>query len=131
MEIIFELIFSFLIEIIGEGLFQLLVELVVRSLGSTLGLSKPDRPILSLLGYILLATAGAFISIAIFKNHFIKNETLRIVNLIIAPIILGLMMKFRGKKLEHKNIISIRLDSFWYGYVFALTFALIRLIFSE
>jgi hypothetical protein len=131
MEIIFELIFSFLIEIIGEGLFQLLVELGVRSLGSNLGISKPEKPILSLLGYILLATAGAFISIAIFKNHFIKNETLRIVNLIIAPIILGLMMKFRGKKLEHKNINTIRLDSFWYGYVFALTFALIRLLFSE
>lgn len=33
-------------------------------------------------------------------------------------------MKIRGNKLELNNVSSIRLDSFWYGYIFALTFRL-------
>lgn len=131
MEIIFEFIFSFLIELFGQVLFELLAESGLRSISNALGMSKPKKKYLSLLGYILLASVGALVSIFFFKEHFIKNESLRIINLFITPIILGMIMKFRGKKLEGNDLESIRLDSFWYGYVFALTFALIRYFYSH
>jgi len=130
MEIIFEAIFFFLLELVGQVFFELFAELGLRSIGNALGFSKPKNRYLSFLGYIIIASLGAMVSILIFKEHFIKNEAMRIANLILTPIVLGIIMKYRGKKLELNNVSSIRLDSFWYGYVFALTFALVRFFYA-
>ena len=130
MEIIFEIIFNFLIEMVAQIFIELTAEMGIRKIGDAFDLSKPKNPIFSLMGYIILAVCCAFISLHFFKDHFIKNESLRLLNLVITPILVGMIMNLRGKVLMKRNQNTIRLDSFWYGFSFALTFGLIRHIFS-
>jgi hypothetical protein len=131
MDIIFEFIVSFLTELGGPLIFELLAELGLRSAASALGKDKEIHPIFSLFGYIFLALICSSISIAIHRGHYIKNVNLQYLNLVISPVLIGLIMKYRGKYLHAKDKKTIRLDSFWYGYVFALTFSLVRFIYGN
>ena len=131
MEIIFEIIFHFFIEVLGQAFFELVAELGLRGIGNATGWEKPRSPYMSLIGYVILATVCGAISILFFKNHFIKNEELRIINLLLTPVLLGLIMHFKGKRMDIRHINKIRLDSFWFGFSFALSFGLVRYFFAK
>lgn len=131
MEIIFEVIVQILIEIFGQILFELLAEFGIRSTSNALGLQKPKNPLLAAIGYILLAGLGAAISLYVFPTHFVKRAELRVMNLILTPVAVGLIMGIRGKILLKKQKEPIRIDSFFYGFLFALTFAAIRFFFVQ
>ncbi len=126
MDIIFEFVISFLTELGGPLIFELLAELGLRSAASALGHEKEIHPFFTLIGYIVLALICASISIAIHRGHYIKDVNLQYLHLAISPILVGLIMKYRGKFLQSKEKKAIRLDSFLYGYAFALTFSLVR-----
>ena len=126
MEIIFEFIFGFISELFGQVLVEVLAELGIRSIWNSLGKERPKNFLMSLLGYIILAALAGFISLYIFKHQIIGNENLRILNLIVTPFIAGYLMHLKGKSLVSKDKPTIRLDSFWYGYAFALVFGLVR-----
>lgn len=131
MEIIFEVIIQILAETIGQILFELLAEFGIRSISNALGFKKPKNPLLAAFGYIILGGVAAAISLYVFPSHFVKSANLRIVNLVLTPIAVGLFMGIRGKTLLKNHKEPIRIDSFLYGYLFALTFAAIRLFFVQ
>lgn len=131
MEIIFEVILSFLLEFGGQLLLELLAEFGIRGVSNVLGIEKPRRPLFAFAGYILLAAIAATFSLFIFEEHFFQVRHFQIMNLIVTPVLVGLLMKLRGRILEKHNKKVIRIDSFWYGYVFALTFALVRFFFAK
>ena len=123
MEIVFEL----LIQIIAE----LLAEFGIRGTKNALGLEKPKNPFLSTFGYLILASIGAGISLLIFPNHHLDKIEYRILNLVLTPLLIGYVMSVRGKILTQKMKDPIKLDTFAYGYLFALTFGLIRFFFAH
>lgn len=131
MDIIFEFIINFVVELGGPLLFELLAELGLRSSAHVLSKDKEIHPFFSLLGYVSLAFICASISIAIHRGHYIKDINHQYLNLAISPVIIGLIMKYRGHYLKGKDKKAIRLDSFWYGYAFALTFSLVRFYFGN
>lgn len=131
MEIILEAILYIFSEILGQAILELLAELGIRSISNALGRQKPQNPILAMIGYVLLAALGSGISLLVFKEHFLKNNNLRIANLLITPIVVGLFMKYRREKLEAKYINPIRINTFWYGFLFAFTFTLIRFFYAR
>jgi hypothetical protein len=104
----------------------MLAELGIRSVGNSLGIDRPKNFLMSLIGYVILAALAGFISLYIFKHQIIANDNLRILNLIVTPFIAGYLMHLKGKYLISKNKPTIRLDSFWYGYAFALVFGAVR-----
>lgn len=131
MDILIEFIINFVIELGGPLIFELLAELGLRSAAHVLSKDKEIHPFFSLVGYIFLALICSSISIAIHRGHYIKDVNLQYLNLAVSPVLIGLIMKYRGQWLRSKEKKAIRLDSFWYGYAFALTFSLIRFVYGK
>lgn len=126
MDFIFELLFAFLVELLPQLFVELLAEFGIRSISSVFTNQKPVNKYFSFFGYVILAALLGYISIAIKPTPFLKNQSLQMVNLIVGPILIGIIMSLKGKMLTRSNKSPIRLDSFIYGFSFALTYSLTR-----
>lgn len=133
MEIIAEIILQivwWIVQFLGELLLQafgeLIAELIGRSLKEPFRRPEPIHPSLAAIGYGILGAIAGAISLWVLPSLFISAEWLRIVNLIATPLVAGLMMDRLGAWREMKNQETIRLDTFAYGLVFALSMALVR-----
>jgi hypothetical protein len=79
---------------------------------------------------ILGAVAGG-ISLLIHAEHFTKSMEMRIAVLGLVPFAVGGVMAWLGSWRARRGQDLIRLDKFMYGYLFALSVALVRFFFAE
>ena len=127
LELILSIVFEFVLEIAG----QLLLELGLRSLGETL-MSREDRsPIFAGVGYGLLGLIAGGLSLLIFPNAFATSERFHGISLLITPVLAGLFMAGVGWLRERRGQETIRLESFLYGYIFALPMAIVRFLYTS
>lgn len=127
MEIIFELIFEGVLYITGD----LLVELGARSLGETIASRDERNPILAGLGYALLGLIAGGLSLLIFPEAIARSERFHGINVLVAPAMAGLGMAGLGWLLERSGKRRLRIDSFLYGFIFALPMSLVRFYFTD
>jgi hypothetical protein len=120
--IIAEVLGEALLEIGGELLISLLVR-ASRGLSSAfLQLSPRFTAVyLALLG----ATTGA-LSVLIFPHPLFHPSPVHGVSLVISPVITGLVMSQIGGVQRRRGRESTPMESFWYGFVFALAMAAMR-----
>jgi hypothetical protein len=83
------------------------------------------NPIVAAIGYFITGAAIGGISLILFPNSLIPSQ-LKLPNLIITPIIIGILMGLLGKWRLRKGQEIIRIDRFFYGFIFALSMAFIR-----
>lgn len=131
MEVILEILWIIFVEILGTSFFEAIVEFIIRAIVRLFGLEKNPHPFFAFIGYNVAAFLLGSISIGLFKSHIIHSEALQIANLILVPIVVGLLMKLRGDYLEKNKKKRIHLNSFVFGYAFALTFLLVRFFFVK
>lgn len=125
---------EFIVEILFEIVLQILVELgfefTMRKIGR-----RPERESHSqwtpFLGYAFLGFVFGCLSIAVFREHFIKNLLYRKLNLIVSPLLMGFIMSKRGKMLIKKGDNPIQLDTFSCGFLFALIFGVTRYFWAS
>lgn len=119
--------FEFLFELIGELLLQIVIEMLgelgLRALGEPF--RKKRHPYLSALGYAVLGAVAGVLSLGVFPDHLVAPP-FRIANLILTPLLVGLMMSALGAWRAQQGLFLLRWDRFAYGYIFALALALIR-----
>jgi len=134
LEIIFELIFGFfgfllefVLEILAQAAFELLAELGVRCLAEPFRRPKPASPFMAAIGYLIYGAFAGAISLML-PQMFIVSKNLRLANLIVTPIACGFIMASFGRFRERRGDETIRLDTFMYGYLFALSMAVVRYI---
>ena len=127
MEIIFELIFEGVLYITGD----LLVEFGARSLGETIASRDERNPILAGLGYALLGLIAGGLSLLIFPEAIARSERFHGINVLVAPAMAGLGMAGLGWLLERSGKRRLRIDSFLYGFIFALPMSLVRFYFTD
>ncbi|MGD0831269.1 MAG: hypothetical protein ABR907_10020 [Terracidiphilus sp.] len=120
-----EVFFDFLFEMICEAI----VVLIVRSLRSLFSGSHAIQPALAAFGYFLLGTAFGILSVFLFPHPLVHKTIFHGVSLIVTPIIVGFVMSYAGKLLRRSGKQSIRIESFGYGFIFALGMAVIRFVF--
>lgn len=129
MEIIIQIVW-WIVQFLGELLLQafgeLIAELIGRSVKEPFRRPAPIHPLLAAIGYGIFGAIAGAISLWVLPSLFISAEWLRIVNLILTPLVAGLMMERLGTWREMKDQETIRLDTFAYGFVFALSMALVR-----
>jgi|SRR5581483_12194101 len=134
MEILAEIAIAFG-QFVGELLLQLfaetLAEFGLEAIREAIRPSKPGRPIVAAVGYVLLGALFAWISLWPFPHSFAHHAWLRLVNLIIAPAIAGLAMVALGQWRINRGQAELYLHRFGYGFLFALTFALVRFAFTR
>ncbi len=124
---------EFLFEIVGEILLQVvleaLAELGLHSVAAPF--RKPPNPWLAAIGYTIFGAAAGGLSLWLFPENFVVGEALRILNLVVTPIAVGLLMCALGAWRVRRGDAVLRIDRFAYGYLFALALALIRFWFAK
>lgn len=123
LEFIFQLLGEFLIQIVSEAL----VELGFHSLAEPF--RRPPNPWLASLGYVLFGTVLGGLSLLVFPNNLVP-ESWRIANLVATPLAVGVFMSIMGAWRARRGQTVLRIDRFAYGYLFALSLALIRFFFT-
>ena len=118
---------SFLVELLFEFVIQFVLEVLVEMGAHGLKRGRsPFHPSISVAIYVLLGGLLGWVSYLFFPQHFISHPYIRIVNLIVTPIAVGLALGAIGSWRAKRGIELVRLDKFAYGYTFALAFALAR-----
>lgn len=137
MEIIAELLFQiagFILRILGEFLLQIIFEalgeLAIHSVKEAFRRPEPVHPSLAALGYAIFGAIAGGISIWILPNLYIGPQWLKIVNVVVTPIAAGGAMAAIGAWRRRKEKEVIRLETFAYGYCFALAMALVRFVWG-
>ena len=114
---------------------QLLAEVLAESgleaIREAVRPSKPARPLVAAIGYVLLGALLAFLSLWVFPRSFAHHTWLRLANLVIAPAFAGWVLVSVGQWRVGRGQSRLYLHRFTYGYLFALTFALVRFVFSR
>ncbi|MBM3845088.1 MAG: hypothetical protein FJ405_02220 [Verrucomicrobia bacterium] len=125
--------FEILLGIIWEALLQIVLE-ALPELGLH-SVAEPFRrtpnPWLAALGYALFGAIAGGLSPLAFPSHLVGSEGIRIANLIITPIAVGLVMCAMGVWRARRGQQTIRIDTFTYGYLFALTLVIVRFVFAR
>lgn len=129
MELIFEFVFQVFGELLLQILFEYLAELGFRGLADTV--KRPRSPWLSTLGFILWGVLAGGISLLILPASPIREPQLRLANLFVTPLLVGIGMMLLGRLRERRGQPLVRLDRFGYAFVFAFSMALIRFFFAK
>ncbi len=130
MEILIEIlvwIVWFLSDGVVQAILEIIFEIGIRSLPGSYRRSEPINPVLAGIGYLILGAGAGGLSLLIPKMFTIP-EWLRIVNLIVTPIACGFIMVKIGQFRARRGDRPIRIDTFIFGYLFALALALVRFI---
>lgn len=125
--------FEFLFQIVGEFLLQLCVEMLIELGFHSLAepLRRRPNPWLAAIGYALFGLIAGILSLAMLDYHLIGNKPAQILNLVVTPLAVGLAMAQIGAWRERRGDSVPRIDRFAYGYLFALTFAIVRFYFAD
>jgi hypothetical protein len=124
IELILQFFGEFVIQVTGEALLELGFHSVAEPF------RKPPNPWFAAMGYMVFGAVFGGLSLLVFSSHFVAQPW-RILNLIITPIAVGGMMSLMGSWRARRGDDLIRIDRFAYGYLFALSFALIRFFFAS
>lgn len=115
---------EFILQVCGEAL----LELGLHALAEPF--LRPPKPWLAALGYALFGAIFGALSLLVLPVHLV-GQPWRVVNLIGTPIAAGLVMTAMGAWRARRGDALLRIDRFWYGYLFALTLALVRFGFAD
>jgi hypothetical protein len=131
LEILFELIiqtvFEFLLQLGGE----LMLELGIRSFGEPFVDREQRNPVVAGIGYALFGLAAGGLSLLIFPHSFVRSENFHGIGLLITPVMAGFAMAGLGWLRERRGERRLRLDSFLYGFIFALPMAIVRFLYTS
>ena len=130
MEIIAELILGFILEVLIPIVGEFSVEILVYCLGEPFRARERRNAVLAGIGYFLIGLMLGGVSLLIFPQSFVRSERFHGINLLITPIVSGLVMGAFGRWRERHGKIILRLDSFVYGFVFAFAMALVRFVYT-
>jgi len=122
---IVELLFEFLSELFIEAV----VALIARSVRSLFANRSAVNPVLAGAFYFFLGTAIGGGSLFLFPHTIFHPSKFHGVSLLVSPVLTGLAMSLVGLMLRQRGREPVRIESFGYGFAFALGMAIVRLIF--
>jgi hypothetical protein len=131
-ELIFALL-SGIVEILAEMLFEVflgaIVDLIVRSIRNLVAGSNAIGPVLATAVYLLLGIGLGLLSVLLLPHSLIHRSRFHGLSLVVSPVLTGLVMSQVGRSLRRQGKDSIQIESFGYGFTFALGVAIIRFFF--
>lgn len=124
MEFLLELLGEILLQIFAEALF----ELGLHSLAAPF--KRESSPWMAGVGYAIFGALMGGASLWIVPHHLVLTPGWRLVNLVLAPFFAGMFMASIGAWRAKRGQQTLRIDRFSYGYLFALSLALVRFFFA-
>ena len=133
MEDLLGAILGGILELFGDVILELLFEafgsLFVRTVRSVLEGDGSESPIIAAVGYLAFGFGAGVASVFFLPHHLVRPSRFHGISLLISPLITGLIMSQVGAFLRRKDKTTVRIESFLYGFTFALGIAIIRLAF--
>jgi hypothetical protein len=125
-------IVGFIFELLGELLFELLMALIADGLSRLLRkFFVTTYRVGQLPAMILFALAGlgaGFLSVWMFPHPLVHPSRFHGISLILSPLVLGGLMGFMGQGIRRRGKRPVAIESFRYGFTFALAIALVRFL---
>ena len=123
---------EFILEVLGEFLLQAILEFFVE-MGVHAGpkIRKPVNPWWAAIGYTIFGGVVGWLSLLLFPSHLMSGEAMRIANLVVTPIVAGLLMCAMGAWRAKRGDTVLRIDRFAYGYLFAVALAAVRFTLAK
>ena len=119
-EVLFEAIF----EIALEGLASLLIRAIAKFLKTV----SDVKPVAATLALAMLGALVGFFSAVAFPHSFVHPSRFHGVSVIASPLITGMVMSQLGRFLRNHGKRVMPIESFSYGFVFAIAMALVRFL---
>ncbi len=137
MELIAELLLQiagFVLELLFELGLQVAFELIAEALSRRTGGRLRARelgPWIAGFGYAALGAAFGVVSLLVFPELFVRGTLARWVNLLVTPLLCGVIMAALGAWMERHDRRRVRLDGFLFGALFAFAMSAVRLVFGR
>lgn len=131
-ELLFELLLAFgelFLEVLFEFAGEALLDLALRAIAEVFETARFTSPVLASVGYTLLGASTGGLSLFIFPHPLVHPSRLHGINLLVSPIVTGLVMSLIGSILSRQGKKVVQIESFGYGFAFAFGMALIRYFF--
>jgi hypothetical protein len=125
LEFLVGLVLEMILQVFAEVVFAIGVHALARPLGEL------PMPSLVGVGYAIAGVALGGLSAFVLPNYFINLPALRLVNLALTPVLVGLLMGVIGRLRAQRGKQVFRIEHFSYGYVFALAFGAARLLLAH
>ncbi len=122
LEIIVELLFELVVQVLGEFLFTLGWE----SLGHALRGSRKANPILAVFGWAIIGAMCGVVSVLVVPQRLLPPSRFPGLSLVVAPVISGVLMKAVGDRRREAGKDTTALATFWGGTTFAFALAATR-----
>lgn len=123
LEIFFEAAFEFVAESIGA--------LIWRGFAALFDASEFKNPLVAALGYVLLGGIAGVLSLLFFPHPLVHRSRIPGLSVFISPVLAGLGMSLVGSTLRKRSKKVMQIESFGYGFAFALGMALVRFFFAK
>jgi hypothetical protein len=118
-----------LIEVVFQWIAEELTVATIRSVRNVAEESKAVSPVLAATGYLLLGAGFGAVSVLFLPHPLVHPSGFHGISLVVSPLITGLIMSQIGILRRRKGKDSLQIESFGYGFTFALGVALIRFFF--
>jgi hypothetical protein len=130
-----ELFFGLLLEIAGIVL-EALLEFGVGASIAALSRSAPVASrtlgkLASGLTYLLFGLMAGWVSVVVLPHPLVPRARIRGLSLVVSPVLTGAAMAASGNALRRKGKRTARIETFGYGFAFALGMAFIRFLFVK
>jgi len=93
-------------------------------------LLKSNR-FLTTIGFAVVGVAAGFSTLLVFPHRLVQPSRFHGISLLISPLIAGLVMSQVGRAVRRQGLEAVEIESFGYGFIFALGMALIRFVFVK
>jgi len=124
-----------LLEPLLEALFEFLAaalgDVFLRALGKLFERPETQNSFLATLGHAMFGLALGGLSLVLLPYHMVHPSKIHGASLIISPVIAGALLSLTGALLRKRGKKAIQIESFCYGFVFALAIALMRFLFAK
>ncbi|HEU4870240.1 MAG TPA: hypothetical protein VFT08_05260 [Pyrinomonadaceae bacterium] len=130
MEIIAELVLGFILESLIPAIIEISFDFLWRCLGQTFISRESRNGFMAGVGYFLFGLILGGLSLLVFPQSFVRSERFHGINLLITPVVSGLLMAAIGRWRARHGDPLLRIDSFVYGFVFAFAMALVRFVYT-
>jgi hypothetical protein len=119
-----------ILEVVGEFLLECFVALVsdlLLRLGRGIFQTfQVENPIVAFAVYVFWGMVMGGFSLLVFPHRMMHRSGIPGISLIVSPVLVGMLMSLTGSILRKREKRVIRIESFAYGFAFALGMTLVR-----
>jgi hypothetical protein len=126
LDVLFEILAEFLLEVF----FEVLVSLGFDALAQALGLRPTDNQLVALFGCLLVGLIFGALSLGVHAQRLISDNVLAGLALVSNPVLVGVALSQVGRWRLRRGASITALATFWGGFCFALGFGGVRFAWS-